>query len=545
MRNNIIFINASKWPSLTIKDYQIFSPNPHILEQLRLNPQQEFWHTMYTEFACIIINNLTQTVCCIRDHFGLEPFFYHLSNNKLIFGSNLPDIIEVIGYTPKINKSQIIMLLLNCYTPAATYSDETNLENIFRVEPGCILEIIHQKIKKTKYWQLDLFTKPIIYSHAQDYLEHFTYLLNEGIKLQLNTTSKSIAAEFSGGLDSSTIVTGLINIGIKPNLFMHIAPPNSEEIDDMYYASQVIAQYNLSNVHYIDAKNFDFTKTLTYCSKIFAGTPQYLFPICANNIHQSVAKSGNKLLFSGFGGDECVSGHAPLNICLREYLHKNQYYKAWHETNAYYINNNLSIPNNIRKLSSLVKAKFPGLFDKLYQAKIYYINRDYPYKKLLTHNVTKNFMTLKKYEHSLLQGTFSHHVRLRIEESAIIAKQMGFQYKYPLLYPKLVEFCNQLPLQLKRNNGENRILIRNYLRQYLPKDVYKKHQKIGSIMPATINKIKQEYAAGNYKTLFTELPFHQDMLYLQQKHHKSSHSELLQHIFLSGLKIFIDSHNFI
>ena len=62
-------------------------------------------------------------------------------------------------------------------------------------------------------------------------------------------------------------------------------------------------------------------------------------------------------------------------------------------------------------------------------------------------------------------GLDNNHISYRIEDSALIARHYGFKYKYPLLYPKLVEFCNRLPLSMKRQNGLARIMIRKYLAQ--------------------------------------------------------------------------------
>ena len=88
------------------------------------------------------------------------------------------------------------------------------------------------------------------------------------------------------------------------------------------------------------------------------------------------------------------------------------------------------------------------------------------------------------------------------------AKAMGFEYKYPLLYSKLVEFCFRLPIELKRRHGVNRYLMGRYLAQYLPEKYYN-HRKINglTIIPATFQKSKQFYAQGKFDDYFKDLPF--------------------------------------
>lgn len=535
-------VNASNWSSLTVGSKQFFSPDSKILQLNSANLQAEFWHSTYTEFALVIIDSESQTIVCIRDHFGLEPLFYTRLANKFIFGSNLPDIISALGYTPELNQAQIMQMLLNTCVPAAYYSDETSYANIYRVEPGSILRIHQQSIHKSRYWDLNMQQDSYRYSNPQECLEQFSSLVSEGIILQL-ASSSNYACEFSGGLDSSTVVTGFGQLGIKPTLLMHIAPKDSDEIDDSHYAAKVIQHYELNDVHYVDATGFDLQQVIKQTSSLFAGTPQYLFPICANNIHQAMVnlnnnQSGNDsvpLLFSGFGGDECVSGHAPLALCLREYLANHDYIRAWQELQAYYVVNNLPQPNSIHLGLTIIRNLFPEIFSKILQWRKIATNS----RKFTLNTIPRHFRSVnsvKEHELSLLKGTLSHHIRLRVEESAILAKAMGFRYQYPLLYPKLVAFCHNLPLEFKRKNGESRLMVRNYLAQYLPASVYQKHTKIGGIMPATIHKIKQEYTAGKYKQLFNNLPYATQSNCLQQQYSNNQQAPLLQQILLSGLK---------
>ncbi|MDQ5920226.1 MAG: hypothetical protein QG673_282 [Pseudomonadota bacterium] len=560
-------INASDWPSIIVGQQQIFSPNSNILTQLTLNPSTEFWTTTFSEFACVIINiiafekNFTPKkilfesigdVQAIRDHFGLEPFFYYNDQDKFIFASNLPSIIKCLGYTPPLNYTQIHNMLTNCCIPSATYSDETNYIDIFRVEPGCILTFSPNNIlvHKKRYWTLDggsnfnNYNNVILYPKLEDYLEHFNHLLLEGIQLQC-MGAKAVAAEFSGGLDSSTVLTGIQQLNLIPDLFMHTAPPNSSEIDDSNYAKIVIDYYKIQNINFVGAQDFNLLDTIKANSQLFAGTPSYIFPICANNIHQAVADSKHTILFSGFGGDECVSNHVPISIFLRELLDNNRPVKAWQELYMHYVVSqqpNL-IPSTIKRILTILKNCHPFATQLTLSIKQKYLNS--LIKKFAPHKPETfslfnalNYRTISELEYQQLQGSISHHIRHRVEESAIVAKHYGFSYKYPLLYPPLVEFYHRLPLFLKRDLGVNRLLIRNHLAKYLPQEVYQKHQKIGGIMPATMNRIKQEYNQNYYTAEFTNLPYEKQAAQIRQKYSNNLHTILTQNILLYGLKNF-------
>ncbi len=114
--------------------------------------------------------------------------------------------------------------------------------------------------------------------------------------------------------------------------------------------------------------------------------------------------------------------------------------------------------------------------------------------------------SIRKREWHHLQGPRAHEMYMRVEYSAVIAQAMGFEYRYPLLYPPLVEFCFGLPALQKRQNGLGRYLIRQYLADLVPPSVYLKNQKIGGILPATMQKCYDDLAAGKFDPYFADLP---------------------------------------
>ncbi len=502
--NNIKLINAAKWNKLTLGLYDYYSPDSQLLDLLAKEQLTgKWWSGYYHPFAVLMINRYDGKVTALRDHLGLEPFFYYYHFGKLIFASQIPQIIDQLGYIPKTNKLRQQMSLLETYLPQGIYSDETNYQDN-RIEPGSLIEFKTTGLVKERFWELSPQPKTIHYHNDEDYLLRFNELLHEAIRYQLPPNDQPVAAEFSGGLDSSCVVSALLQNNVMPELFMHTAPQDSIELDDSFYAEEVIKCYNLTKVNKIGAEEFNLPQVIEECSRLFAGMPHYLFPICANNIHRAVAASGTKILFSGFGGDECVSGHAPISLALREYIRTGDYQLAQRELLAMYRYNQKPIPSRVRQLIVLIKGRLPALADQLDNL------RKLP--QLLNHRRHKialdlrtSFKSLAHAEAESITGKYSHHLRMRIEDSAITAKALGFSYRYPLLYPPLVEYCHALPLHQKRYNGENRRIIRCYLAQYLPSGVYQKHQKVGGIMPATMDKIKKEFVAGKYQELFANI----------------------------------------
>ena len=97
---------------------------------------------------------------------------------------------------------------------------------------------------------------------------------------------------------------------------------------------------------------------------------------------------------------------------------------------------------------------------------------------------------------------------------------MGFDYRYPLLHPKLLEFFLSLPLEQKRHQGVGRYMMRGYLAKVMPAvpfDTYKKKEGL-NIMPATMDTFKAQWSSGLFQNEFQSLP---TSLIQDQSPHKS------------------------
>jgi hypothetical protein len=98
---------------------------------------------------------------------------------------------------------------------------------------------------------------------------------------------------------------------------------------------------------------------------------------------------------------------------------------------------------------------------------------------------------------------------MRVEYSAVIAKAMGFEYRYPLPLSSLGRILLSFTLITKtpKRHGAIFNLVRQYLKDKLPAPVYNKNQKIGGILPATMDKCNRYLAEGKFDAYFKDLPF--------------------------------------
>lgn len=497
-------INASGWKKITLHHLDIYSPNVDLLTFLKRQNLQsasvaqinKMFRDFYRPFACVITNHQTHEFFLVRDHFGFEPFYYvmpHHTSKPLCFGSTLPDILTHLD-SPMLDTSQVSDVLMNVCFSSLKYTDQTYYKHVFRVTPG---HTIHLSVdgsvveQRHKYWGLEPGTPQVHYTSDANYDSHFEVLLQEACEVSCEQSPDAVALEFSGGLDSSSILTTLNQLNITPQLLMH-AGENSEE---RRYGEQLVQELQITpQLNYIGANDFNIIATLDLYKQWFAGGAPYLFFMLAANIHAAAQQKGCKILLSGFGGDECVSSHAPL----RTYGAEVGFKTIWQILKATKPND-----SSVGQLCRALLYSHPKLYYALQKIKQHpsVIARE---QALLDY---QPYNCLQEREASWLTGPLSHHIRMRVEYSAVVAKYMGFKYQYPLLYPPLVEYCFALPPEQKRRFNQNRFLMRNYLTKHVSSGLYNTYKKCGSIFPGTMPKCQAQYNKGELKHALQNLPY--------------------------------------
>lgn len=470
------------------------------------------WQANFEPFAHVIVDHHTQEIVLVRDHLGVQPLYYWYQSGQCIFGDTIPDILQQLPSTPALNEEELTALFLEC----SLYSDQTFYQGIYRVEPGHIIYIKPTgQVQKKAFWQLMPEGETLYYQHEAEYLEHFSELMREAVSLATRGQTK-VALEYSGGMDCSAIYCTAAEQGLRPDLIMHapIAGSQAASYNDTVEKA-FLAHYHIQNVQRITAESFDPLAVFQKYAHWFAGPAPHIFYTFANNIHQAVAKGGYPILLSGFGGDQGVSAHMPPRFVLPELLKQKEYRQAWD-----YLGSPIS-PfqqplQSIRRLQALAQYTHPLAYTLQLKLRNTACRLRNVFKGAETQLSlqTEPYFTQYYPSHraalwSLLQGPLSHEVRMRIEYSSIVSKKLGFAYRYPLLYPKLLEFFLSLPLEQKRHQGISRYLMRRYMAQYLPAHIFDQYQKQAGlhILPATWEKYQSNVKSGRYQTTFRDFPY--------------------------------------
>ena len=515
---SLTLVNASAWPSLTEGEATLFSASikPSTIVPMNCNSP--------SAFAWLLFDERRQEVTAARDYLGLEPFYYYYKNQTLVFGSTIPEIIHQLPKRPELN---INRLLEECFHDdqviMTRYSNETHYQDIFRVEPGCRLHVKQGRLYQEKYWSFDSGGATLNYANEQDYLDHFGELLNR-VVLSQTRTDDQLAAEFSGGLDSTAVLTSCYQNQIDLPLFCHIAD-GGEGGGDFSFAECVIKHFDWTAVHYVGAKQVELIPLFQKLAQIYAGVPPYIYPIMSFNVYQCIQQQGCNRILSGFGGDQCLSSHAGGRVFFYELLKTRGYRAAWSEYQVAY-----SHHHKLRATLNLLRFRSPALYKVLSklgnmkQMLRAYLETQTPTFKS---RLPQHYSSIREMQLDLLEGAFCHEIRARVEYSAVLGKTMGFTHVYPLLHPDIVDFGLRMPCDMKYHHGQSRYFIRKYLAQFVPEKNYTQKKRDGAhIMPAMMQKCKSYVASGQIDAYLQQLPFAK-----QLKPASSAHSQLRHTIF--------------
>ncbi|MBE5821313.1 MAG: asparagine synthase (glutamine-hydrolyzing) [Clostridiales bacterium] len=149
-------------------------------------------------FAFIVWDKDDNKIFMARDHFGVKPLFYTISNNVLVFASEIKALFEYPAVNPIINKDGICQLF---GLGPARIEGKCVFKDIYEIKPASYMIYTKLMKKEIKYWDLKS------HKHTDDIEETISNvksLLNKSIIDRL-VSEKNVGTMLSGGLDSSII----------------------------------------------------------------------------------------------------------------------------------------------------------------------------------------------------------------------------------------------------------------------------------------------------------------------------------------------------
>lgn len=486
--NFFIFIRASEF---VYKNKIIKISNDSKLAKIILDSfidnKNDFIDFLRGKFFITIYQKSNGKIFSFNDQMGMMPSYYVKEKSKIFFSSSISFILKkrVVNKQPNFKKI-IDYLEFN----EGVYEDSF-YNGIKKITPRVMYCFKGQDLLKTKIYQFN-FNKDI-----GDEYEHFRDLFSHAC---LKYKSKKLGIFLSGGLDSSSVAAVISkNINNEVDTFSakYDAMPIDiyKEFDEQVYRNSIYDKYENIISNEVDLTKYSTLSNLQYFLEIYR--EPFFFPHLniINKLFDNAKEKNINYILHGMDGDTAISyGYERLLSLL---LSMN-IYKLYYELKNLSKINNVKFTKLVRILILVPIAKEIKSFAlSLFPKKLYLLF----YKSNV---LKKNFLLeknpkLNKFKRSLFKDPSKFHNYIfdlsfkyeSIEKHNLLAMKKGLISDFPFYDHDLLKYLINLDASYKLNDGFTRYILRESLKDFLPKKIKNRVTKsnLGYVFSYQLTKV--------------------------------------------------------
>lgn len=467
-------------------------------------------------FAFAIWNEEKQELFCARDRFGEKPLYYATGKNgEFVFASEIKAILASGLIVPKINNEALYHFLQYGYVSAY----QSIYSNIFALPPAHFLVYSNGNISIERYYSIP---KNDIQISLSDAKEEFVHLLKNAVQKQL-IADVEVGSFLSGGLDSSTIVA-MVN-EFKPKQTT-ISFGYSGEHSELKFAEEIAQKYETNHIEIHENRGniaAELLKVSPFFDEPFADMsyiPQ--FKIC------EAAARHLKVVLAGDVGDELFGGY--------------QFYTIENQMKNHFSYNNMLYKFGLKQFGKFRETSYitkeiighQNILD-FHQNKV----RNYFLPKEMAElGITSKYH--QEYSFAANPDSLNDIMRTDLEKyvpgnmlvkSDRMAMANSLEVRTPFLDQDFAEFCVQLPENLKLDSENDKIILRESMRNYWTETIRNRHkQGFGSSVEnwfeeKSLMELSDDLLKNKHSKIFEFVDFHQTQKFLGKD---KKHWNLLQ-----------------
>ncbi len=257
------------------------------------------------DFAFVVWDGRRRVAFCARDRLGRRPFFYMWTGRAFVFASGLRPVLDS-GFAPQtVNEPALAEYL------AAEWSsrDETLWRGVMRLVAAHTLAVDERGLRIARYWRPRCDAP--LFAREEDYVEHYRAMFADCVR-RAARTDRPLACEVSGGLDSSAVFASAEQqrrAGVLPAPALvpyTLAPDDRVGATETQYARAVAAHLGLDIREIAPTRPpLDWYRALAREAGDFPAFPNAAM---FEDGRRQAAQSGARVLLTGEGGDEFLSG---------------------------------------------------------------------------------------------------------------------------------------------------------------------------------------------------------------------------------------------
>ncbi len=443
---------------------------------------------LFGMFAFAIFDVKNASLYCVRDLFGIKPFYYNIDSENFVFSSEICGVQKLNNELNEFdNQIALDYLLYGKYD----HTEKTFVKNIKKLPSGHYLkiELINHKINinKYKWWNPSTDkTSTLTFTEAADKLKN---LFLDSISLH-SRSDVPIAASLSGGLDSSAIVYALRKLSpdSEINTFSYIAPnySNNEEYWIDAVNKDVFAK---SHKVSIAPQEFlsDFDELILCQGEPFRSSSIY----AEYRVYKEAKNHGFKVIFAGHGADEALGGYDGYPQCVIKSLLNNKEYTKLIQ----FVINWPKWPN--RKIQYLYIQLLKELIPKEFTKFIIKLRKNANNHHFINHTTLSEYIgnletrdafdssnTDRPYINRLKSELTGDRISRQLRYADRSSMHSSIEARVPFLSKDLVEFIFSLEEQFIYDvNGQTKNLFRYAMKGIIPDKILFRRDKVGFETP--------------------------------------------------------------
>jgi asparagine synthase (glutamine-hydrolysing) len=442
----------------------------------------DFLNKLNGQFAFAIYDRKSRSLLLARDHVGIAPLFYTVTDNVFIFGSEIKAILK----HPMVKREVDLTALDQIFSFPGIVSPRTMFRHINTLKPGHYILIRNDRIETKEYWDLDYPHESEIETGKQEsyYIEKLDELFTRSVQYRLQA-DVPVGFYLSGGMDSSLTASVIRKLHSEKRHSFSIGFRQAD-IDERKY--QQLMANTVNSVHHDVV--FDWPDISNRLKQVIyhAETPlKESYDTCSLTLSELVRKNGIKVVLTGEGSDELFAGYVGYRFDIQRSGFGEESYSV-----------EMAMEREIRE-------KLWGDPDFFYERNQYEFRETK--QAIYSQRVNENFLEFDSVNHELvdkgkLTGRHPIHKRsyidfkLRIADHLLadhgdrVAYANSVEARYPFLDIEFIDFVKTIPPNLMIKGSVEKYILKRLSEKYLPEQIINR-EKFAFVAPGSPYLIRQ------------------------------------------------------
>jgi asparagine synthase (glutamine-hydrolysing) len=479
-----------------------------ILEAVELWGVKNSLEKLSGMFALCLYDKKLNKVFLARDKNGEKPLYYGFYQSSIVFASELKSFFTLNNFSKDINKNSLSYFFKYSYIPEP-YSI---FNNIFKLKPGSILEIDLNNFYTTenvmhleKYSNCYNFFYDENYFNFEDIKKNFynsesannlDSILNKAVTSAM-ISDVNIGAFLSGGTDSS-LITAIMQKNSKKKIKTFSVLFKERKYNEEYYSKKI--SLFLKTDHYELAVDYkDIIEQIKFLPETFdepfadsSQIPSLILSKFASN-HVKVALTGDGCdeFFGGYNRYILFNKINKIINLVPNFLRNRigcllfsipfryiNFLESFFFSRIKSFSNVSQLDNKIKKLSLILlncktEVEMYLSLIKVFQYNGNLVSNNKTFQDEIDIYARKTFLNTEfSIEENMMEVDqrfyLSGDILHKVDRSSM---SNSLETRMPFLNPSVIFFSSLLSLKDKIYNNEGKIIIKNIIKKYLPKDL--------------------------------------------------------------------------